>query len=116
MEFIWYISCDTVAFQTSKLKELQEHKTKWKLTPQKKQTKNPQQIQPKKAQWKQNSIHRSQKNGKNYLPKTIFEIFFLLLFFDTLFSLLIQENQKVASENQTLLMADVINSTKIIIT
>lgn len=48
-------------------------------------------------------------------PRSFLRFFFIIIF-DTLFSLLIQENQKVASENQTLLMADVINSTKIIIT
>lgn len=113
MEVIWYISCDIVAFHTSELKELEE--TKPNQTPQKKQTKDSQQSKPKKAQQKQYSFHSSQKDKKNYLPRTVFEkIGFLLV--NTLFSLLIQENQKVVCENQTLLMTDVINSTKMIIT
>lgn len=35
MEIIWYISCDTVIFHTSKLQELQEYKNQ---TPQKEKT------------------------------------------------------------------------------
>lgn len=76
MEVIWYISCDAVAFHTSKPKEFQEYKTKPKQTPQKKQTKIPQQIKPKKAQWKQNSLHSSQKNEKITFPGPFLRIFF----------------------------------------
>lgn len=56
------------------------------------------------------------KQNKQAPPKTVFErvgVFYLLIPY---FFLLIQDAQKVDSENQTLLMTDVINRTDTIIT
>lgn len=61
--------CDTVAFHTSKLKEIQEYKRS-NQTPQKEQTKLPQEIKPKISIMETKFLPQfsKKKNPKNYLP------------------------------------------------